>query len=200
MSVQEFHKALLSAQRNMRDPVKDATNPHFKSRFVSLRGICEAVRPALQAAEITVTQAIDFDGDRMFVRTVLTHVGGGSIEGRCPVLTAKANDPQAMGSAITYARRYSLAAICGVAPSGDDDDDGSAGAKRDGRKPTMRLEPFDSVEFAIAAIEQSANLASLEAVGKRIKATTHITGIDRENAVSAYRAREAELKRSKNNG
>ena len=192
MSLQEFHKALLKAQCAMRDPMKDASNPHFKNKFVSLRGICEAVRPALQDAEITMTQAIDFDGDRMFVRTVLTHVAGGSIESRCPVLTTKANDPQAMGSAITYARRYALAAICGVAPSDDDDDGARATRSAEGRKPVQKLQPFDSVEFAVAAIQQSKTPASLHAVGERIKATRFV-GVDKETAVNCYRERQQEL-------
>jgi len=192
MSTAEFHKALLQAQRQMVDPMKDASNPHFNSKFVSLRGICEAVRPALQDAEITMTQAIDFDGDRMFVRTVLTHVAGGSVESRCPVLTVKANDPQAMGSAITYARRYALAAICGVAPSDDDDDGARATRGAEGRKPAKKLEPFDSVEFAVAAIRQTKTPASLQAVAERIKAT-RFQGVDKETAVACYRERQQEL-------
>jgi hypothetical protein len=128
--MQDFWTAFLSAQSSFRDPCKDTSNPHFKSRFVSLKGVADAVRPALHKAGITVTQLIDFEDGTTFVRTVLAHTSGQSIDSRCPVVTAKQNDPQAMGSAITYARRYALAAICGVAPS-DDDDDGEGAVERE---------------------------------------------------------------------
>jgi hypothetical protein len=125
-----FDKAFLVAQQAMRDPCKDGSNPHFKSRFVSLKGVCDAVRRPLHDAGITFKQLIDFDDpDRPYVRTVLTHIEGGGEEGRCPIYTAKKNDPQALGSAITYARRYGLAAICGLAPS-DEDDDGESAVDR----------------------------------------------------------------------
>ena len=69
--MQAFWKAFLAAQKSMRDPSKDTTNPHFRSRFVSLKGVADAVRPCLHDAGIVATQMIDYDEAGTFVRTVL---------------------------------------------------------------------------------------------------------------------------------
>ena len=117
--------AFVAAQREMRDPVKDATNPHFRSKFVSLKAVLDAVRGPLHKHGFCVSQQIDYDdstsGPPCYVRTVLLHESGGEIVSRCPVVCTKPNDPQAMGSAITYARRYALAGICGLAPSDEEE-------------------------------------------------------------------------------
>ena len=93
MTKDPFQVAFLSAQKSMRDPCKDSTNPHFRSGFVSLKGVLDAVRGPLQDAGITISQMIDFEDDRVFVVTTLTHIEGGGISSRCPVLTAKPDDP-----------------------------------------------------------------------------------------------------------
>jgi len=198
-----FYAAFLKAQKAMRDPCKDTTNPHFKSRFVSLKGVADAVRPALQSFGITAFQLIDFEGDAIYVRTVLAHVDGGTVESRCPVVMAKQNDPQAMGSAITYARRYSLAAICGVAPSDDDDDDDGEGAMH--REPTKaqakatkpapkasppKAEPFDAPEFACAALDAAKSQQDVDAIVARIMASG-FTGFDLSDCKTATKERRA---------
>lgn len=172
--MEEFWKAFLVAQKAMRDPCKDAANPHFRSKFVSLKGVADAVRPALHGAGITITQLIDYDDAGTFVRTVLAHTSGGSIESRCPVVTAKQNDPQAMGSAITYARRYALAAICGVAPS-DDDDDGEGAVQRDAppkRKPKQAAQPpkpFGDPGESSDALGACTSQEDVDAWARRVK-------------------------------
>tara|TARA_R110000822_G_scaffold137399_3_gene274878 strand:- start:371 stop:970 length:600 start_codon:yes stop_codon:yes gene_type:complete len=193
----QFWTAFLGAQMSMRDPCKDASNPHFRSKFVSLKGVADAVRPALHSRNIVVTQLIDYDDAGTFVRTVLAHTGGGSIESRCPVVTTKQNDPQAMGSAITYARRYALAAICGVAPS-DDDDDAEAAVDRTPAKRRPKAAappkpaPFDSVEHALEALGRCVDQGSLDIFSPRVRASG-FTGIDLDNLREAMMEHRAKL-------
>lgn len=117
----------------------DAVNPHFRNRYTTLAHLIAQTRPALAANSLAVSQLVEIhDGaGACCVVTVLMHASGQSIQSRCPVLTDKPG-PQALGSGITYARRYGLAAILGVA-SEDDDDGEAAQAPRSqapARKPT----------------------------------------------------------------
>jgi hypothetical protein len=115
-------EALSAAQAELTDPVKDSVNPHFKSRYSSLNTILKTVRPVLAKHGIAHSQTTDIvDGQFVLVTRLLWR--DEEIVGRYPIQPTK-NDPQGQGSAITYARRYALQAIVGVAA--DDDDDGNA--------------------------------------------------------------------------
>jgi hypothetical protein len=130
----------------------DSVNPHFRSKFASLAGVRNTVVPVLAKHGFAVVQRISGDGlGGVAVETVLIHESGERIE--CGKLTLTlpaeaerydreskqtrkvypASDPQALGSVITYLRRYSLQAACCVV--GDDDDDGNAGAEPHQGKP-----------------------------------------------------------------
>lgn len=186
--------ALVKAQSEFHDPAKDSKNPHFKSKFVSLKGVLDAVRGPLHKHGIAIVQEIDFAEGQTYVRTRLLHESGESLESRCPVVCAKDRDPQAMGSAITYARRYAAAAICGVAPA-DDDDDGNEAARPTRQRAAVddaprKAPPFDTVEDAIAAIGEAKSALALDVIGKRIK-DSGFQGSDRESAAEAYKERRA---------
>lgn len=203
--------ALAKAQAKMRDPVKDATNPHFRSRFVSLKGILDAVRPALSAEGIALTQEVDFEGDVTYVRTVLRY-GTESIASRYPVTCSKPTDPQAWGSAITYARRYSVAAMCGVAPADEDDDDGEAAAApaRQAPKPASKpaakpnaaiagagkATPFEFAEEAVDAVLAATSGLALDVVAHRIAASKDagtLTGSDLDDVRAVFKERKQAL-------
>lgn len=111
--------ALAAAQRAMKNAGLNKVNPHFRSKYADLAGIREAVVPALNMNGIAVVQTLDGDAGAVCVLTRLIHTSGQWIESRCPLPAAP--DMQKMGSAITYARRYSLSAICGIAADEDDD-------------------------------------------------------------------------------
>jgi hypothetical protein len=111
----EIAAALAKAQGAMKNAALTKVNPHFRSKYADLAGIRDTVIPALTANGIAVVQTLDADA----VLTRLMHASGQWIESRCPI-PAQA-DMQKMGSAITYARRYSLSAICGIAADEDDD-------------------------------------------------------------------------------
>lgn len=117
--------ALLEAQKTMGDAVKSAKNPFFKSSFADLNAVREAVMPALNQNGITVLQlTVPGENGRQFVQTTLLHESGEYLGSNTEIVCAKQNDPQAMGSAISYARRYGLQAFMCVGAA-DDDAEGS---------------------------------------------------------------------------
>lgn len=118
--------ALVRAQRGFAPALKTSTNPHFRSKYVDLAGCIEAVVDALNAAGIALIQRTSEDSTGVTVETVFVHESGEMLEcGKLHVPAAK-QDPQGYGSALTYARRYSLMAAAGIAP---EDDDGNAASK-----------------------------------------------------------------------
>lgn len=124
-SIKELATALAKAQATMAGAKKDSTNPHFRSKYADLASIWEACRDALTSNGIAVVQMTRATAEEaVIVETRLMHSSGEWIEGELLVPVTKA-DAQGFGSALTYARRYSLAAAVGVAP---EDDDGAAAA------------------------------------------------------------------------
>ncbi|SRR6266566_504516 len=130
-SVAGLAKALLKAQAALQPAVKDSTNPFFKSSYAGLESIWNACRAALQSNGLTVTQFPGYSvGDPPFatLTTVLVHESGEWIAGTAGA-PLKQSDAQGVGSALTYLRRYALAAVVGVVTE-DDDGNAASGAKR----------------------------------------------------------------------
>lgn len=145
--------ALVSAQKAFGPALKGSTNPHFKSRYADLAACVEAVVDALNGAGIALTQKCYECTDGVIVETLFVHESGEIMEcGRLHVPASK-QDPQGYGSALTYARRYSLMAACGIAP---EDDDANAASKMK-HSPTKPIQPLVSIE-RMDALERSANL------------------------------------------
>ena len=115
--------SLVKAKRDFQPVLKDAKNPHFKSSYASLAGSLAAVEPALLAHGIALIQRTFEDATGVTVETVLVHESGETLECGRLHLPAVKQDAQGYGSALTYARRYSLMAALGIAP---EDDDGNA--------------------------------------------------------------------------
>ena len=125
-SIAALAAALSKAQAAMSAAKKDSTNPHFKSRYADLASIWEACREPLTKNGLAVVQLPGKDEAGYYVETVLTHASGEFIAAKLHIVPTK-DDPQGLGSAITYARRYGLSAVAGIAP---DDDDGEAAMGR----------------------------------------------------------------------
>jgi hypothetical protein len=119
--------ALIKAKLAMEPARKNQTNPHFRSKYADLASVIEAVEAALSANDLVLVQTIEIAGAETHLLTTLYHASGESLSSVYPLRPAK-DDPQGMGSALTYARRYSILAICGVAP---EDDDGNAASARE---------------------------------------------------------------------
>ncbi len=125
-SIKQLTTALSVVQSELKGAKMDSENPFFKSKYADLTAIWSSCRSVLTKNGFAVIQTMDFDPStgKTFVVTTLSHKSGEWMEGKLAVNPEK-NTPQGMGSAITYARRYSLAAIVGVAPEGDDDGEGA---------------------------------------------------------------------------
>lgn len=121
-ALNELAAALAKAQAEMKGALKDSTNPHFNSRYAGLDSTWEACRPALTAHGLSVVQAPSASGSSVGLTTLLLHTSGQWIRSTLD-MTARDASPQAIGSCITYARRYGLSAMAGIAP---EDDDGNA--------------------------------------------------------------------------
>lgn len=123
--------ALVKAQSEMSHAAFDQTNPHFKSKFASLKSVIDAVKPALNANGIAYVQRSVPMDHGIAVETVFHGHGEELRTGPVPVPIDREN-AQGFGSALTYAKRYSLAMACGI--SADEDDDGNAAAKAPPKK------------------------------------------------------------------
>lgn len=127
VSIIKLAPALLKAQKSMVNAVKDAKNPFFKSQYADLNAVREAAHPSLNDNGITVLQPLIQKDGKSFVRTLLLHESGEYLASDVEVVAAKQNDPQAYGSAVSYARRYGLQALLSI---GAEDDDGEKGMGR----------------------------------------------------------------------
>lgn len=123
--IKELATALALAQAAMGPAPKDKENPFFKSKYADLASVWEACREPLTKNGLSVTQLVRSNGDRVIVRTILLHSSGQFITTELS-MKAEKETPQALGSVITYARRYSLSAIVGI--SSEEDDDGNIGS------------------------------------------------------------------------
>lgn len=159
MKTETEHKtifgALASAQMEMGRALKDSANPAFRSKYADLASVMDACMSALNKHGICVMQPTGEDDAGRYVKTILAHVSGETVECRVPLIVQK-NDMQGYGSAVTYARRYGLMSMAGIAP---EDDDGNAAAKAppvvEDRKPTtsdaLRDAWRDGVEDSLPA-------------------------------------------------
>lgn len=140
--MKEISAAFVAAKRQFGPALKDRTNPAFRSKYADLGACLEAVEDALLANGIALYQETFDDTTGVTVETVLLHQSGEAL--RCGKLHVPASkqDPQGYGSALTYARRYSLMAACGIAPE-DDDGNAASDAKRkaDAAPPAQDMSP-----------------------------------------------------------
>lgn len=136
--IDKLAEALSLAQAEIKGAPKDAKNPHFGNSYATLDSVLEACREPLTKNGIAVIQLpCSADGLTVNVRTMLTHKTGQWIACDLTLKPVKA-DPQGMGSAITYGRRYALAAMAAIAPM---DDDGNGASGHDGQKPQPQRTP-----------------------------------------------------------
>lgn len=168
-------KALLAAQQEMSNPVKESSNPFFRSKYADLNAVREAVMPALNKYGIVVLQpTVHIDG-KNFVQTMLLHESGETIESITEILYSKPNDAQAQGSGISYARRYGLQSLVCV---GAEDDDANTATPQN--NPAKKNEPAPEAKpakkemtegEASKAISACQNLKDLEKVWFEIPTT-----------------------------
>lgn len=129
--IDQLALALAAAQAKMSNAAFNKVNPHFKSQYADLAAIREATLPALTAHGLSIVQIpiLNFEG-ALILRTLLLHKSGQFLEGEYPIGDGT---PQQRGSALTYAKRYSWAAMCGIAAEEDDDANAAEGAAKNSK-------------------------------------------------------------------
>lgn len=148
MNMKEIAAALVRAQKGFAPALKTSTNPHFRSKYVSLDGCIEAVIDSLNSNGIALLQPTHECDDGVTVETLFVHESGETMSGGKLHVPASKQDAQGYGSALTYARRYSLMAACGIAP---EDDDGNAASKP---KTTAPAKPASPITPAGGALDR----------------------------------------------
>jgi hypothetical protein len=193
-TVGELAKALARAQGVMRPAKKERSNPFFKSSYADLATLWETARSALSDNGMAVIQSTEFADGEMFIVTVLLHESGEWVRGRYRLKPVK-DDPQSVGSAITYARRYALSAMVGIT-SEDEDDDGNAAT---GLAARRRLVDVRLREALCDEVVRRLNAAeSIEAVKEAWSASTpSIRAVLSMDDTIAERLREAKDRRKR---
>jgi hypothetical protein len=146
----KIHAAFVKAQKEFGPALKSATNPHFRSKYADLSACVEAVIDALNDNGIGLMQNCHESDTGVIVETMFIHESGETLSAGKLHVPASKNDPQAFGSALTYARRYSLMAACGIAP---EDDDGNAASRK----------PPQDVSVAVKGVMSAESLDALKA-------------------------------------
>jgi hypothetical protein len=121
-NIKQISTAFVKAQSEMSNAKKGSSNPFFKSKYADLNSIREASIPVLNSHGISVLQPIVHIDGKNFVKTILLHESGESLDSHTEIVYSKSNDAQAQGSGISYARRYGLQSFLCI---GADDDDGN---------------------------------------------------------------------------
>lgn len=141
--VNELATAMAKAQSAIKGAVKDSANPFFKSTYADLDSVWDACREPLTSNGLAIVQSPRSDGAVVYVDTMLLHSSGQWIRGSLSV-RAKDESPQAVGSCITYLRRYALQSFAGVAPEDDD----AEGATERQRESSTTAEPVTDSPIA----------------------------------------------------
>jgi hypothetical protein len=175
-TIDKLSAAFAAAQAKLKNATFDKINPHFKSKYATLAGVRDNVVPVLSEFGLSVIQgAAIYDGANV-ITTRLMHSSGQWIESAYPFAIDK---PQQMGSAMTYARRYSLAAICGIASEEDDDANAAQISTTDVAKSSrpqlltvtgetaapkaQSREPYDKISKGIKTIQDTGTIEDLRA-------------------------------------
>lgn len=164
----ELAEALAKAQGKIHPAPKDADNPFFKSKYASLPAIREAMKDAFAENGLSVVQIPEVIDGQLRLKTLLLHESGQSLD--CGVLAVETDmaNPQKMGSAITYFRRYALAAISQTVA--DEDDDGNTASGKPKPKPVeLSADELALISTTLDAIKHCKTLDDLSNIGQQIK-------------------------------
>jgi len=171
--MQKIAKAFVEAQKGFSPALKTSTNPHYKSRYADLAACVEAVIDSLNSNGIALIQNCHESDSGVIVETIFLHESGETMSAGRLHVPAQKQDPQGYGSALTYARRYSLMASCGIAPE-DDDGNASSGTGA-GKKAPKKVLDDGVVLDHLAAIETASDVDGLrEYFEKAIQAANKV--------------------------
>jgi hypothetical protein len=180
-SIAGLSKALAKAQGEVENASKSSANPHFKSKYADLAEVLNTVRPVFCANGLAFVQMPSFESGVVSVETLLTHESGEWISNVASAPVTK-QDAQGVGSAITYLRRYSLAAFAGVAQEDDDANASIGNQNKQAKKPSPPI-PHHAEQ---APPNEEEYLQLCESFGEQI-AEIRI-GINKKDYARAYYA------------
>ena len=147
-SIAAISQAIAKAQGEVENASKNAKNPHFKSKYADLAELLNTVRPVFSGHGLAIVQMPSFVDGVASVETLISHSSGEWISSICSAPVSK-QDAQGVGSAITYLRRYSLAAMCGIAQEDDDANSAVGHAPKKKELPTLDDERFNHADDAV---------------------------------------------------
>ncbi len=190
----EIAKAFIKAQSEMANAVKGTTNPFLKNKYADLNAVREAVIPTLNKHGIAVLQPLVTIEGKNYVKTLLLHESGQTMESLTEVIYARQNDAQAQGSGITYARRYGLQSLVCI---GADDDDGNNASATAHQEPPKELAWLNIVDRDKNVTKEWVNVSKAISEGR----ITHVNDVKKYYKVSKeVEARINELLNEKQNG
>ena len=161
-SIAALAKAIALSQLHVENAMKSSTNPHFKSKYADLAEILNTVRPVFSANGIAIVQTPTFESGVASVATMLCHESGEFIRSICSSPVSK-QDAQGIGSALTYLRRYSLAAMCGIAQEDDDGQHAVQEPQTQRQAPSRKLSNAER-EMGVADMKGAPDEAALKQV------------------------------------
>lgn len=187
----ELAKALAKFHTDLPEVKKDATNPHFGSKYADLADIVKVVLPKLAAVGLTWIATPTMTEDGFVLAYELRHESGESVTGAWPLPDPERAKPQELGSAVTYAKRYALSAVTGIALDQDDDGNAaSAGPASAPRRTTRVQNPQEKIAAAVKAVGEATTPERLDEIEDRAK----VLGIGGVKPVrEAVAAKRAEL-------
>lgn len=159
--INELATALAKAQTEIKPALKDSDNPFFKSKYADLAAVQAACMPYLTKNGLSVVQQVNYVNNETILETTLMHSSGQWIKAIAPVKPTK-NDPQGLGSALTYMRRYSLAALVGV--SQEDDDGNAASNTKEKQSFNMAYDPEQNKQAYDHALKTIAGFSSVDSL------------------------------------
>ena len=157
-TISELAKALVKFNARVGKISKDAKNPFFKNNYATLDNIINEVRPILSEFGLNILQLPSSDGEHIKISTLLMHESGEWLESDGLTMKPVKNDPQGMGSAITYARRYALQSFLSL-NTGEDDDGNNAS------QPKKQQEPLASQEQIMVFQNKAQEYCTLKGQG-----------------------------------
>lgn len=166
-SIKSIAAALCKFQQECESPKKSAVNPHFKNKYAPLEEIIKAVTPTMVKHGLSHFQSTSAEGDNIVVTTVLMHTSGEFIESDPLRLPMGKTNAQGAGSSITYARRYSLCALLGIAAEEDDDANGASGnnqtSNENSNKQTASESQMNFVKKLLTDITKEKGISKAQA-------------------------------------
>ena len=156
---------LVAALGELRTLGQDGSNPHFKSRYLTLQALIEGVRPILARHHLALLQPVTADGASVTVTTLLLHTSGAEFSSALTLTATGPATPQALGSLISYGRRYGAGSLLGIVSDPDADDDGNAASAPPETDPT-----YDAWIASLQAETSSGYDALVEAVNEGTEA------------------------------